>query len=1061
MLRSGSRMSLTEHLRYDSSIRAFLDRVLPDSPDIPGLSGLAAAATVVPRALATDPTLAGTAIDYRARIALGGLDPYESVAALGIEVLTLHVDDVENGAHRARVLSEAFDLAVRLLEGPSSDDNLNRAALLLAHCEQLYRGGRAVLVGPVGQACDVVADGQGFADGFPSASLADLRSLLAANEPQLAEWRAHIAGAERFEPNPGFVGSILVGGADADWIIGDTLYESKAYQKLTVPLLRGFLRQLLGYVMLDLHDALHVRRVGLWLPRQAQTAMWDLGPLLGGDPDELLPPLREGFQRAADERQLAVHIPATQRRKQQILADSKTTWLAMLWELASSDDHDIRFRVGRNPKSPGALLRELAKDRIARVRSGVASNECVPLDVLETLSRDSRITVRRAAAANPQSPGASGLARELEAGNHARPSVINEDPDNGDVVLASSDRAIVRIAQDRDESAWDSKWFWGFLWMSRGVGLNLTDNVRVPTASLRWASVLGRPTGIPDWLKVGIPLDVKADLMGMERPAHIRRFIADDMPVSDPQIRDRLLADADPEIRWSTLARTLDDPDDALGALLGRLAASRDERIRFRAEGSDEPSWNRRFTRAELDRQTLQLIAAHPSTPLNALRDLRATKFPDVLVALIENPYLPDEDIATLLPRLQTMRSADARESLAASRKIPLAAAEVLTHDRQVRVRAALAGNIDIAESVLTQLADDREPLVLLRVIENPRTPTGLGEFVAEQLLATSTDETLHAVLAAVARRDDIELAEDVEVALDRLSKSRIRDPDLRLMAAGDHRTATRTLKRLAKSADEDVRCAVARNPHAQPETLELLATDPDHSVRAAVAGNGGLSKHSLVALAHDDEAVVRAIAAKSAWLDVDTLRVLLEDDDARVQSAAAENPMLAEQVRARPAPVLTSEMLHEMVAHKYADVRMQVAFSPQAPPDALRLLAGDRRSAHVRRAVAANPNTPVDVLALLVEDKDDQVRQAVAFNGATPPAVLAQLAGQGIDLALVVALNPDAPPEVLDALAQDHEPAVRFAAASARNAREIVGGQASRVRAVGAIGARPGGNRI
>ena len=55
--------------------------------------------------------------------------------------------------------------------------------------------------------------------------------------------------------------------------------------------------------------------------------------------------------------------------------------------------------------------------------------------------------------------------------------------------------------------------------------------------------------------------------------------------------------------------------------------------------------------------------------------------------------------------------------------------------------------------------------------------------------------------------RGDLDLPKlAVETALDRLSKSRVRCPDMRIEAAEDKRTGPLTLKRLAKSADEVVR---------------------------------------------------------------------------------------------------------------------------------------------------------------------------------------------------------------------------------------------------------------
>ncbi|MET3143489.1 UNVERIFIED_ORG: hypothetical protein ABIB13_003225 [Arthrobacter sp. UYEF2] len=59
-----------------------------------------------------------------------------------------------------------------------------------------------------------------------------------------------------------------------------------------------------------------------------------------------------------------------------------------------------------------------------------------------------------------------------------------------------------------------------------------------------------------------------------------------------------------------------------------------------------------------------------------------------------------------------------------------------------------------------------------------------------------------------------------------------------------------------------------------------------------------------------------------------------------------------------------------------------------------------------------------------------------MAFNGATPTNVLNDVATRRIDLALLVALNPDCPDEVLGAPANDAEPLIRFIATGMRTNR-------------------------
>ncbi|TFD35949.1 hypothetical protein E3T40_07260 [Cryobacterium sp. TMT1-19] len=1070
---AGTLVSLTEHLGDSGSpVRAYIDGISPillalksgtdgarTVADVLGLIELAASSAIVPPLPGVDVARAGTAVDFRVRIALGGFDAHDSAAALGVAQLSLHQGEVENGSHRAQILTEAFDVAVQILESVAGEADLDRAALLLAHCEQIYRGGVEVLNGAVGKACDLAADGQEFADCLDTASLADLRSMMESNSSQIDLWREQIAHGDRFEPNPAFVGSVLVGGADADWLVGDVLIDSKAYAELTVRKLRDFLRQLLGYVMLDLDDSLRIRSVGVWLPRQGLTRTWELETLLGGDPEERLPVLRLGFEEAAGGQQIGIRVPVTELRKLQILADNKHTPPQMLIDLARNIDAGIRFRIGRNAMTPEETMRELARDRYAKVREGVAMNESAPTDVLEVLSRDSSAVVRRAVEVNPRTPAVALMALGKTPvdgrSKETQLAIVALSADEAAVPL-SAERASVRISQDRDDSALESRWFGDFLILTRGAfPTGTASRIPLPTASEFWARNTGRSTDVPDWLIGGLPDTVKDDLMRKDRPAWVRLTVARDLPVADPAVRDTLLADADPEIRWSALQRTVDAPDDVLGVLLGELAASRKERIRFRTEGDNRPTWARNRTPAEHDKEVMKLVATHPSTPLLALRELTGTKSVDVLVGLVENPSLTTEDLALLLPRLRSTRSFEPRERLAASSRIPSVAARLLVDDRDARVRIALAGNEAAPSEALVSLAEDQEPSVRLAVVTNPSAPAALAASIAVPLLKTSTDEQLLDVLDAVATRDDIvELTEELlEDALDRLSRSRVRDPDMRRIAADDERAGARTLERLAKSADESVRSAVAGNSRTPSATASMLAADPVCEVRAAAAGNEALDIALLVTLAYDDEPRVRASAARRPRLGTALLGELLLDDDRSVRSAAFRNPSTGSEDRDRAkaawerayqasAPIRAD--LEEMVASRRAEVRMLVAFDSRTPPDILRLLGGERRSAQVRRAVAANPNTPADVLASLADDADPEVRQAVAFNGATPQDVLAELAGRSIDLALLVAMNPDAPIGIIDALVGDGEPLVGYVAAGVMATRAALTGGGS-----------------
>lgn len=79
-----------------------------------------------------------------------------------------------------------------------------------------------------------------------------------------------------FVSNPVFSGSRDVGGADADFVIGDALFEVKTGAELNTTELRKALLQLVGYVLLDYDDALAVRKLAVYFVRHKWLATWPL-----------------------------------------------------------------------------------------------------------------------------------------------------------------------------------------------------------------------------------------------------------------------------------------------------------------------------------------------------------------------------------------------------------------------------------------------------------------------------------------------------------------------------------------------------------------------------------------------------------------------------------------------------------------------------------------------------------------------------------------------------------------------------------------------------------------
>jgi hypothetical protein len=341
---------------------------------------------------------------------------------------------------------------------------------------------------------------------------------------------------------------------------------------------------------------------------------------------------------------------------------------------------------------------------------------------------------------------------------------------------------------------------------------------------------------------------------------------------------------------------------------------------------------------------------------------------------------------------------------------------------------------------------------VRLEILGNASTPAELVLDAVASVLRDAPDRDLPDVLAVAGGVPDVEIPEGaIEEALVRLSKSRVRDPDVRRVAACHERTPPGALTRLARAADSDIRAVVAGNARTPPGALDNLSTDPDEEVRTRVAGNESTLPATLVALSYDASPQVRQGLADRISLAPDVLERLLDDESQTVRAKAFMNPGAREvfprrgesfddavadlqrQQRREPTDRAT---LHRRAEDRRAEVRKEVAFDPAATADILDFLGGDPRSKHVRASAAANPSASANLLAMLAGDSEELVRQTVAFNGATPTSVLIELAGRSVDMALLVALNPDVPDEVLGALTKDAEPLVRFVAKGVSTSR-------------------------
>jgi hypothetical protein len=174
-----------------------------------------------------NPALVGTAFDYLFRWTVDKLNPDHLVARIGAGLQ----DDLDN--------------YYRIVY-----DGNNRPALRpnysvsLAYYERVARGNTPL------------------ADPAEDKTIADV-ALLGKSIFEVWELKT----IHKWYPNPSFVGSIDVGGADADFIADGVLYDIKC-SRVKRPMLSEHLLQVLGYMLLDYHHRYELSGIGFYYARQ-------------------------------------------------------------------------------------------------------------------------------------------------------------------------------------------------------------------------------------------------------------------------------------------------------------------------------------------------------------------------------------------------------------------------------------------------------------------------------------------------------------------------------------------------------------------------------------------------------------------------------------------------------------------------------------------------------------------------------------------------------------------------------------------------------------------------
>ena len=269
-------MSLTSELRSkDSWVNQFFKSELGKVTDFVKSQGplVKTLPLKVPLGVHGQAARVGTAFDYRVRLHLGDSISESTVLHGGIIRMQLY------GSELGRTIDAAWAAwMTRLLrETPEGDElTLSRASIVLAWLDKGFRSSGRWSDGMRSIAENIdqheTPGWHHFAISVDEEIASEVSALY-----RIVENRLPATGAVC---GPTFAGSRAVGGADADLIVANCLYDIKTTEHPRNALVKD-LRQLIGYALLDWDNEYDLDRVGFCYPRQAVCITWPLSQLIG------------------------------------------------------------------------------------------------------------------------------------------------------------------------------------------------------------------------------------------------------------------------------------------------------------------------------------------------------------------------------------------------------------------------------------------------------------------------------------------------------------------------------------------------------------------------------------------------------------------------------------------------------------------------------------------------------------------------------------------------------------------------------------------------------------
>lgn len=400
-------------------------------------------------------------------------------------------------------------------------------------------------------------------------------------------------------------------------------------------------------------------------------------------------------------------------------------------------------------------------------------------------------------------------------------------------------------------------------------------------------------------------------------------------------------------------------------------------------------------------------------------------------------------------------KSVEVRSALARFKELPLDIVIALASDKKEQVRESVAERSDLPESIIENLYNDSSENVIAAI-----AGSHLLSYSQFSELAKSTSFRIRRAVASNPHINQSVIDQLIEddytteyLMYNPIVPSAIRDKLAAKIASGKYSHQIEELaykynfipdsilQFLITHEDDSIRRTLARNPSLDDASLYILAKDGNVDIRKAVAERNGLSKSLCETLVKDSEEVLYILAMNESLQDDSVLLILLNRNDLpNVQAQAARNP--ATQLLKCPEiikssveyllchlamnPSLPQEWISKLL-NKGDKVQRAIGRNSSIPNSVLESLSVHKNS-RVRQTVASNPSVSLDVLEKLSIDEDDGVRWLVACNSESSSAILEKLTNDEYWLVReAVAANKNASNSSRDILSKDKNKDIRI----------------------------------